>query len=136
MLDHDSQSSDDADNYVININVEIYNYWRDLVIIWHCCTSVKDYKTVWVMNSFSSEELFLFWVDHQDVAVYNLSGICWWYIYPIACSPVRDSSSKDYRQHCPGHLPSTVHVCSNWSPIVQGRQQITNQCFIDKCTFG
>lgn len=37
---------------------------------------------------------------------------------PIARSPVRDSRSKDYRQHCPGHLPSSVHVCCYWSPVV------------------
>ena len=37
---------------------------------------------------------------------------------PIARSPVRDSRSKDYWQHCPGHLPSSVHVCCYWSPVV------------------
>lgn len=57
------------------------------------------------------------------------------YICPLACCPVRDSRGKDHRQHSPGYLPPSVHVCCNRSPIIQGRVS-SPLLFMSKCTYG
>lgn len=35
-----------------------------------------------------------------------------------ACCSVCHSRCKDYRKYCSRHMPTTIHVCRNRSPVV------------------
>jgi len=88
------------------------------------CQATTEFGSLLLVNVLHSmghlrmNQAHVYTGDNKVFPRQTVPGICWWCICPIARSPVCDSRSKDYWQHCPGHLPSSVHVCCYWSPVV------------------